>query len=63
MEGCDLVDSFLPGQNSYKIICYEVIETASLPFGDVNFDLQVRVNVRSEEEVKLFLSQLNDISG
>ena len=59
----DLVDSFLPHQYSYKVISCEIVDTSSLPFEDINFDLEIRVNVTSVPEVKSFLKCLNESSG
>ena len=57
--GIDIIESFLPDQYRYKLLSCEVVEKGSLQFSDINFDLEVRVNISSEEEVYEFLKKLN----
>ena len=45
------------------MINHELIETSSLPLCEVNFDIELRVDVSSEDGVKTFLSELNESSG
>ena len=58
-SGENIVEAFLPEDYLYKLISCEIVETDSLPFLDINFDLEVRVNVTSEDEVTKFLQKLN----
>ena len=59
MDDSDIIESFLPLKYKYKILSCEKVETASLPFDDVYFDLKVRVNVNSVEGLRGFLSDLS----
>ena len=63
MESCDTVDPHLPGGFPYTNISSILIETSSMAFCDVIFDLEVRVNVFTIEDVKSFLGKLNESSG
>ena len=59
----DLLESIFPPQYSYKVISCDIVDTSSLPFEDINFDLELRVNVSSIPEVKTFLKRLNESSA
>ena len=59
----DLVDSLLPQVYEYKVISCDIVETSSFLVGGMNFDLEVRVNLGTVEDVKTFLTKLNDSSG
>ena len=59
----DIVESFLPENYSYKVVSCDIVESSSFLVSDVNFDLKVRVNVLQVDDVKGFLSSLNDSSG
>ena len=59
MDENDLLDSFLPVGYMYKIISSSVIESSFFTPGDNNFNLEVRVNVKTIDEVKTFLGQFN----
>ena len=60
MEDSDILENFLPVGYKYKIISKNEIE--SVYSCEVNFNLVVRVNVSSIDEVQVFLKNL-DISS
>ena len=53
-DASNIVDAFLPSEYQYKVISFEKIESSSLLCGELNFDLEVRVNVDSVDGVKVF---------
>ena len=57
--GQDLIDSYFPSKYSYELLSFEIVEKGSLPFNNLNFDLELRVNVSSESEVYNFLKEFN----
>ena len=59
----DIIDAFLPSDYRHKVISCEIIENDSLPFSEVNFDLEIRVNVKTREEVYQYLEKLNQSSS
>ena len=56
----DLLRGMLPANYSYKFVSHSIGQHSS---EDIKFDLEVRVNVHDENNVKLFLSELNDSLG
>ena len=56
-------EDFFPSKYSYKVIKCDIVETSSLDFEDLNFDIKLRVNVSSVEETKVFLRKLNKSFG
>ena len=63
MEETDVLESFFPDGYEYQVIFCDMVETSSLPFADVNFDMELRANVDSIEKVKEFLRKFNDSSS
>ena len=59
----DIVDSFFPPGYSYKVISCDIVELSSLPIEEINFDIKIRVNITTVEDVKNFLKSLNESSG
>ena len=58
--GIDVIGDFLPNNYDYNILSCQVQNASETA---LQFDLEVRVDVSTEAEVKLFLSALNTISG
>ena len=59
-EQRELILSFLPEGYKYKIVQHSVIDQSS---ADVKFDADVRVNVKTEHELKQLLSEFNSSTG
>ena len=56
----DLLRDLFPQSQEYKVIH---LENNDLGEGNVNFELEIRVNVKTEGEVKAFLAAFNQSSG
>ena len=59
-EGDEVLRDLLPADHDYKVINCEVEDHSE---NNLKFMLEMRVNVKSEVEVKQFLSALNKSSG
>ena len=58
--GTDVVRDLMPPDFEYKIVTCQVLDVSE---NSLKFDLEVRVDVKTEAEVKLFLSSFNTSSG
>ena len=59
-EGYEVLRDLLPDDHDYKVINCEVEDQSE---SNLKFMLEMRVNVKSELDVKQFLSALNTSSG